>query len=784
MSRPGGALRRLARLYGVQPEYRDIEGRPRGAEEAPLLEVLRALGAPVERPGDVAFALRRRRAELWRRGIPPVTVAWNGRLPALLLRRPAEAGGLEFAMRLEGDGEDGWTPIAARVDAVGGTRVEGIAYRRDRVVPDGVVRPGYHRLRARCGDRAWETLVVSAPARAYGGGGEDPPRRVWGVFQPLYGLRTERGWGTGDLGSLAALARWVAERGGAVVGTLPLLASFLEEPLEPSPYAPVSRLFWNELYADLTGAAELDACPAARALLSGKALQEGIVAARESRVVDYAAEHARRRPVLDLLAGCFFEAGGESSAEYDGFLRAYPEAERYATFRAIVERRREPWRAWPEALRRGEMPAGEYEDAARRRHLYAQLLMHRQLGATSRAAAEQGVGLYLDLPLGAHPDGYDAWAHRRLFAAGMSAGAPPDPFISKGQSWGFAPPRPAAMRTSGYAYTIAALRTHMRYAAALRLDHVMSLHRLFWVPHGREPAEGVYVRYRPDELYAILSLESHRHGTVVIGEDLGTVPASVRRAMGRHGVRRMYVAQFEFGTDATAAPARVPPDAVASLNTHDMPPFAAFWRGDDITDRQSLGWLDGAAAEEERKRRSAQRESLLAWLLREGRLGGEKDAGAVLAALLGWLGESDAEIVVVALEDLWLETRPQNVPGTWRERPNWRGRAAHRLEEAGAVEGVEARLRRLREGRVRRRLAAERPVEEGGGGGGLEVGSPPRGRPRRIVGKGPGEGGDGFESREPGNEDGEGAACGAGAGRARRRARRGRAAECGTTHRC
>jgi 4-alpha-glucanotransferase len=292
-----------------------------------------------------------------------------------------------------------------------------------------------------------------------------------------------------------------------------------------------------------------------------------------------------------------------------------------------------------------------------RYHLYVQWLASEQIEALSKEAGNKGLQLYFDLPLGVHPDGYDVWRERRLFALGVSAGAPPDAVFTTGQNWHFPPLHPERMREEGYRYIIACLRHHLRQGKILRIDHVMGLHRLFWIPDGMDASQGVYVRYPSDELYAILSLESHRHQAVLVGEDLGTVPPEVRPAMRRHGLYRMYVAQYEAVTNHRRALRPIPANCIASLNTHDMSPFAAFWQGLDnreavVTFLRDNGWLKEPMA----------------------------DTSAILRAFLAFLSASRAWGLLVNLEDLWLETRPQNIPGTSKEYPNWQRKAGYSFE--------------------------------------------------------------------------------------------------------
>ena len=264
-----------------------------------------------------------------------------------------------------------------------------------------------------------------------------------------------------------------------------------------------------------------------------------------------------------------------------------------------------------------------------------------------------------------------------MFVTGAAAGAPPDPFFNKGQNWGFPPMHPERMREQGYAYWRAVLQTQLRYAGVLRLDHVMGLHRLYFIPSGVAATDGVYVRYHEAELYAVLALESQRHRATIVGEDLGTVPAEVRRAMAAHGVRRMFVVQFEAADHAQRPLGAVAAHAVASLNTHDMPPFRAYWETRDADLRKELGLIDDADVEAARAARRRTAAALSRMLCAHHDL----DARAARNALLEYLARSQADIVLVNLEDLWLETEAQNVPGTSTERPNWRRRLRLTLEE-------------------------------------------------------------------------------------------------------
>jgi 4-alpha-glucanotransferase len=551
---------------------------------------------------------------------------------------------------------------------------------------------GYHRLTVKAGNRTASTQILAAPRRVFGEGGAGT--RLWGVFLPLYALRTARGWGAGDLTDLEALAAWTAEMGGGIVGTLPMLATFLDEPCEPSPYAPASRLFWNELYLDPERLPEAAQSAAARRLLDSPEIHAEIAALSAAPLVDYPRLATLKRRVLEEMASWFFSHPTSRQDELEGFLAAHPELATYAAFRAVGDRRGEPWQAWPERLRDGTLAHADYDDEDFRYHLWVQWASEQQMRAMAGEARRRGPGLYLDLPLGVHGSAYDVWRWRDLFAEGTAAGAPPDAFFTKGQNWGFPPLQPERLRERGYDYLIACLRHHLEHAGLLRIDHVMQLHRLFWIPGGMQASSGVYVRYPDEELYAVLALESHRHRTVLVGENLGTVPPEVNAAMQRHGVLGMYVTQYELAPGGGGLQREPPADSVASLNTHDMPTFRGFWQGRDVADLQALGFLDAAQAHEEGERRRRQREQMTAALPADLARPGDPYS-AVLGVRLEHLAASAAPVVLINLEDLLGEEEPQNVPGTQAERPNWRRKARLTLEELVRRPEVVSMLRRV-----------------------------------------------------------------------------------------
>lgn len=660
------AVRRLALAHGIQTAYYDVDRVRRHASPEALTAVLRALGVPIARLEDALDAQRLHDDAAAAARIAPVHVAWEGELPPLRLSGGRAFDRLSCRLVAEDGTSHEWRGRPKRARAAGPQT--GWRTGLPRRLP-----LGYHRLEVRSGREVLHTRIIAAPRRAF----LPPDRRMWGVFLPLYALRGAHDHGVGDYADLAELARWTGDLGGHFVGTLPLLAAFLSSPFEPSPYAPASRLFWNDLFIDPHRLPADD---------SGHAHTRP-AAARTGDLVDYRAVAARKRAIIAAAAQRFFRAPARARSELRAFLDGHPHARDYARFRAVCDARAEGWPAWPDRLRERDIREGDFDLADYHYHLYAAWVADRQLANLAVARQDGAAALYLDLPIGVHRDGYDTWRMPHLFALDVSAGAPPDTFFRTGQDWGFPPLNPEALRADGHEYFIACVRHHLRHAGALRLDHVMALQRLFWIPRGFEPAQGVYVRYPLDELFGVLTLESVRHHAIIIGEDLGTVSREIRSAMNRHRVQRMFVLQFEAAPDRPAAVPDPPSAVIASLNTHDMPTFAAYWDALDVDDRRDLGLL----TDEEARRERADRARLRARVARQLRAppvgADDAPAPAVLVLLLERLAASDARILLINLEDLWLETRPQNVPGTSAERPNWRRRALWDL----------ARIRRSRE---------------------------------------------------------------------------------------
>ncbi|RLB47422.1 MAG: 4-alpha-glucanotransferase [Deltaproteobacteria bacterium] len=705
VDRPGGAyysgiiimadrqrLEELASLYGVEAAYYDALGNHRVGSDEAILSTLRALGADVGGHADVPGAIVARRRASWEQLTKEVAVAWGAAAPALAINTPRGATGTVRAELTTEAGETRSFDYAlASLPALGGASVDGQDYEVRRLDLGPPLPPGYHRVRVsaedQTGARTVEVTLIAAPERAP----MPPVERSWGAFLPLYALHSEQSLGAGNATDLLGLIEFISELGGQMLGTLPLLATFLDEPFEYSPYAPVTRLFWNELFVDPRACRELDQSPGARALLDSQSFVAEAAALRAEPLVDYRRQYALLAPVIEALAETFFDG---DTAELVAFEEAHPRVRDYARFRAAVDRYGAPTK-FPQRLRDGTITDEDVDLGRVRYHLYAQLRTTEQIERACAEARKLGIGLYLDMPLGVHADGYDAYREADSLLTGLSAGAPPDPLFTGGQKWGFAPLSPDGMRRSGYRYLRECLALQMRGAGVLRIDHVMGLHRLYCIPEEMSATEGVYVGMPHEELYAVVVLEAHRHGTCLVGEDLGTVPDEVRAAMDKRALHRMYVLPFELRPNEPMIMGDIPVASVASANTHDLPTFQGWWSGADIDVRREMGLLtDDAWAAEHRDR-----DGLTAVLA--DRLGTPHDAAAVLGASLTALAGSDARFLLINLEDLWLEEAPQNVPGTHRERPNWRRKAGLTLEAMREDPRVVDLLKRVHERRTR-----------------------------------------------------------------------------------
>ncbi|MFF7530730.1 4-alpha-glucanotransferase [Streptomyces bobili] len=684
----GEDLTRLAALHGVAVSFRPSPDRTVTASAAAVTRALAALGVDAGTPEATRAALAARERELAGRLLPPTVVRWSG-----------------------GDGPD------ALADLPEGTRLLIETEQGETRASLAQLPPGVHTVTATAPDgRTARAHLVVAPPRL-----PTPTGRSYGLLVQLYSLLSGRSWGMGDLGDLAELAGWAGRALGAgFVQVNPLHAAVPGAPTDPSPYRPSSRRFPDPVHLRIEDVPEFAYVTDPERL---RGLRERAARLRETvlgkgALIDRDAVWELKREALELIAAVPL-GPGRRAAYCDFLAREGQSLEDHATWCALAEVHGSDWHRWPQGLRdpRSADTARARLELMDRVDLHSRLawLTDTQLTAAQRTAREAGMplGIVHDLAVGVHPGGADAWAQQDHLAAGMSVGAPPDAFNARGQDWGLPPWRPDRLAESGYAPYRRLLRALFRYAGALRIDHVMGLFRLWWVPQGEPPTEGTYVRYDAEAMLALLVLEASRAGAVVIGEDLGTVEPGVREALRERGVLGTSVLWFERDWDGDGRP--LAPDAwradcLATATTHDLPSTAARLTGEHVELRDRLDLLN-RPVEEERAEAAADTGEWLDLLSRldllQGTGGGADTSSeeAEIQAVHRFLLRTPARMIGVWLPDAVGDRRPQNLPGTWDQYPNWRlpvadaeGRPVT-LEELAASSRLHALMEVLREER-------------------------------------------------------------------------------------
>ena len=570
----------------------------------------------------------------WRES-PPATIAAVLRTLGASADQPRPPAGEPVIFLRPGQSPAISAPSSLRTEDGGDVRVD------DRLPPD--LPLGYHVLTGR--DDGSSTTVVVSPGRC------PLPRGAptWGWAVQLYGMRSSASWGMGDLADLRRLASWSAdELGAGLVLVNPLHAALPGFPQGASPYFPSSRRFRNPLYLrveDVPGAAVVLGDRLDRLAGEGRALNR-------ERLID---RDAVWRLKLDALTEVWDVFPGD--ADFDRWREGEGAAlEAYATFCALVEEHGTDWKGWPDALRhpRGDAVAayGRANADRVRFHQWLQWLVDLQL----ESASTSGLAVMHDLAVGVDPSGADAWLWQDVFALDMSVGAPPDEFNTRGQDWGLPPFDPWRLRAAGYGPFVETIRAGLRHAGGLRLDHVMGLFRLYWIPRGEAATEGAYVRYPANELLDIVALEAHRAGAYVVGEDLGTVENEVREQMAARDVLSYKLLWFE-----DRPPSQYPERALAAVTTHDLPTVAGLWTGSDLNDQRRLGMEPNAEATEAMCRRLQDMVGLAA----------DAPPDEAVTSLYGALGTAPCLLLAAALEDAVAVSERPNMPGTVDEWPNW-----------------------------------------------------------------------------------------------------------------
>jgi malto-oligosyltrehalose trehalohydrolase/4-alpha-glucanotransferase len=698
------ALDRLADKMGIEASFASASGGTVRTSPATKRALLEAMGLDAADERAAKARLGELAAEERARPLPPALVVREHRLPAPVeLTLPAGTETVRWRLVEEGgdtrEGSVGFAGLGLASRFEGG---EAAVETRAFLLP-GPIAPGYHRLEVEAGAARAAMPLIVAPERCYlpepiASGG-----RIWGVSVQLYTLRSAPDWGMGDFGDLQNLAALAAGRGAGVIGLNPLHAMFLDNPDHASPYSPASRLLLNVLYIDVTAIPELMACKAALERLASPDCKAEMERLRAEPLVDHRATAALKLPLLEEVHRAFLEAGSQERREaFAAFRREIGEPlERFCLFQALRERfaGQDPgmadWRRWPEDCRNlGPERLKALLDEHRERVeflAWLQWIADTQLAAAAATAAERGmaVGLYRDLAVGADASGAETWANPGVVITSAQVGAPPDLFNPAGQGWGLPPFHPHRLKEEGYKSFIELVRANMRHAGGLRIDHVMMLQHLYWIPEGKSPAEGAYVAYPLDDLLGILALESQRQRCLVVGEDLGTVPPGFRERMAENGVLSYRVLFFEWDEDGSFKPPEAYPHlALATIGSHDLATLRGWWEGHDIHLKERCGLYPSAAeAESQRKRRRRDRRHFVTALRAAGfSLPTSFDAdsewnSAVESAAHAFLARTGSAIGMLQLDDLAGNRDQVNLPGTTDQYPNWRRKLAMTLEE-------------------------------------------------------------------------------------------------------
>ncbi|MDQ6735992.1 MAG: 4-alpha-glucanotransferase, partial [Nitrospirota bacterium] len=560
--------------------------------------------------------------------------------------------------------------------------------------------------------------LIIVPMHCYQPAQIETGGRLWGVSLQLYALRSTHNWGVGDFTDLFQWTEWAAmELGAGMIGLNPLHALKNSRPYHISPYSPDSRFYLNVLYVDVEQIPEFQESTEAQGIAEEEGFLSCLEALNKSDTVDYERVAAVKRQVLNALFATFEKhhfrrevdhlvpctARAEDFAQY--LQREGHALEAFALFQVLYEKFSQAsppqlvWQDWPEAYRQPTSTGSQEFRAAHRReirfHQYVQWLAHQQLRRVHERTRELGmpIGLYHDLALGSDRGGSDAWIFQSVLALGADCGCPPDAFAPEGQNWGLPPVNPHALRRGGYQMFIDLLRKNLQYGGAIRLDHVMTLFRLFWIPRGLPPSAGAYVQYPWEDLLGILALESVRHRAVIVGEDLGTVPDIVRDKLAAAGVLSYRVFYFERGDNGEwKRPAMYPRQALAVVTTHDLPTLAGFWTGEDLRVRERLGFYPDESAHrralDERQREKA---GIAHALRNEGVWpAGVDEANALrqplspdlMDAIHLYVARSPSSFMLITLEDFIGDATQVNLPGTLDSYPNWSHKALLTLAEA------------------------------------------------------------------------------------------------------
>lgn len=679
------ALGELADRFGISTQFYDWKGRHTQVGEQTVIAILAEFGVDASTPERARAAAQRVRDDHWRRIVQPCVVLRAGQEGRVDVHVPA---GAPVSLRIVG--EDGNDHLPWQVDNWNPDRpIDGRMIGEATFGIPGNLPLGYHELIVTIGTHdaegsaadggihttATSTIIVT-PNRV------GLPRRmgasrVWGYAAQLYSVRSHHSWGLGDLTDLADLCTWSASQGAGYLLTNPLHAAEVAGRMEPSPYLPSSRLFVNPIYIRPELIAEYHDLDQYDASLV-ESLRTTTLDDDPQALLDRDRTWQAKSQALELIHRVDMSASRRMAFTAFRVARGR-RLEDFATWCLLSELHGSDWHDWPAEL---HDPHGAAVARVRREHadridfhMWLQWIADQQLSTAQSSGTDAGmpVGLICDLAVGVNGSGADAWMLNGLFAREMNVGAPPDPFNQAGQDWGQPPMRPDVLEQMAYAPLREMVSSALRHAGGVRIDHIMGLFRLWWVPRGLGPRHGAYVRYNHEAMVGVVALEAYRAGALVIGEDLGTVEPWVRDHLASRGILGTSIMWFETGPDGRPKqPQQWREHAMSSVTSHDLPPTSSYLRGDHVELRDRLGLLT-ESVDEERENARRERETWLASLRQQGVLeADEDDPEQVTLAMHTLLTRTPSKVINATLTDAVGDPRTQNLPGTEDEYPNWR----------------------------------------------------------------------------------------------------------------
>lgn len=703
-----GLLDLLAQRRGIGQEYTDIWGKTTQTSLENKQAILSAMGYAVTEPDVLTEQIAQETLTHWQQILDPVYVLRQQAAFQIICRLPARSEQqLHWRIELEDGAQLNGVVFFVDSQKINSFQSNQILFSEYTLSIQQNIPCGYHRLVLLSENNsqilATSSLII-APSNCFHPEFLQRQHKCWGPSVQLYTLRSQHNWGVGDFTDLKTLLRGVAAWGADFVGLNPIHALYPANPDSCSPYSPSSRRWLNIIYIDVQALPEFLSNPAVQKELAASDVQVQLQQLRDMDSIDYKAVFSFKLQWLrQVFEGADLSARterGQAFAEYiaaggDGLLQM-------ATFDALQNTLYagglEAWGppVWPEVYRSFDSPAVQTWIASHqldiRFYQYLQWMADQQLAEAEQLAKALGmkIGLYRDLAVGVSEGSCEIWANKNLYCPKASIGAPPDPLGPQGQNWGLPPIDPVQLKQAAYQPFIELLRANMRGCGALRIDHVMGLRRLWWVPPGAPSSMGAYVYYPVDDLLAILALESHRERCMVIGEDLGTVPPEMRTLLHDNGVYSYKVFFFERAADGGYySPTHYPAQAMAALTTHDMPTLRGFWHCDDLALGRDLGlYPDEDKLQDLYRERHSAKQAILDSLAGHGVLpdGIGHDVSwvgmntALAHALQEHMCRGNSALFSTQLED-WLEMdKPVNVPGTCAEYPNWRRKLSKNLE--------------------------------------------------------------------------------------------------------